>query len=621
MRITRVLAAAVVAAAVATQLVTGAGTGAAAAAPPDAAAPAANPLTAAAARTLDLQAHRGGIALTVENTLPAFAKALRLGVTTLELDTQVTRDRKVVVTHDRQISSTKCRDTAPAVPGDRQWPYVGDYIKDLKLAQVRTLDCGSLAQEQFPGQETAPGSRMPLLSEVFALVRQYRAYGVKLNIETKVEAGAPEQTMPRTPFVRAVSRELTSSGLADQVSIQSFDWGSLRLMKQLQPSVPLVALDNIDFLQVGQPGRSPWLGGLDIDDFDGDVVAALSVLGVQAWSPVQGTPQGGTVGDGTFVPYPTRALVGRAHAADLMVIPWTVDDPATMGWFMDQGVDGLITDRPDVLRDVMTRRGYALPTAYADPAAGRVTPVPGAHAHNDYEHTRPLRDALAQGFTSVEADVWLVDGELRVAHDLEDSAAGRTLRSLYLEPLAKRVAAQGGSTYRGWDGSLQLLVDLKSDGPSTYAALSRELRDYQSILTRFAPTLRDGAVEVVVSGNRPLPQMLAQKQRFAGYDGRLADLTSGLPATVMPLVSDNWTSNFTWTGEGPMPAAEQEKLRRILHTAHAKGYRVRFWETPDVAGLDRTTLWSVLADEGVDHLNSDDLTGLSDFLTVRPLTD
>ncbi|MGH3357589.1 MAG: glycerophosphodiester phosphodiesterase family protein [Nocardioidaceae bacterium] len=564
----------------------------------------------------DLQAHRGGIALTVESTLPAFAKALQLGVSTLELDVQITEDRKAVVTHDRVVSGKKCRDTAPVEPGDPEWPYVGDYVKDLTLAQVRTLDCGSLTVEGFPEQETAPGARMPTLGEVFDLVQDYRADDVTLNVETKVEAGAPQETAPRAEFVHTVADDVESAHIADQVTVQSFDWGALMMMQNVAPELPVVALTNRDFLETGKPGASPWLGGIDIDDFDGDLVAAADSFGADAISPVQGFPQNGTIGDPDFTPYPTRTMVDDAHAAGMQVIPWTVNDRDTMEHFMRMGVDGLITDRPDVLRELMAHRGLDLPAQYRDPEAGEVQPQAKAHAHNDYEHQRPLADALSQGFTSVEADVWLEGGKLLVAHERSGVDPKRTLESLYLDPLAERVRDNGGSVYKGWDGSLQLLVDIKSDGPTTYRAIHEALLERSDMLTRFAPDVEPGAVEVVISGNRPLDEM-QQRQRYAGYDGRLSDLSSELSPSVMPLVSDNWTNHFSWNGVGPMPPAEHEKLHTLVRRAHASGYRLRFWATPDVPGIARTTLWSALADSGVDHLNTDDLVELSRFLDVR----
>jgi glycerophosphoryl diester phosphodiesterase len=305
-------------------------------------------------------------------------------------------------------------------------------------------------------------------------------------------------------------------------------------------------------------------------------------------------------------------MVAEAHAAGQQVIPWTVDDPATMDSLIDKGVDGIITDRPDILRGVAASQGYRLPVGHRAP---RVMVIPNAHAHNDYEHLRPLQDALARGFGSVEADVYLIDGELRVGHDLADTRPGRTLESLYLKPLARQVLANHGRVYAGSRAQVQLLIDIKSDGPSTYLAIEKALRRYPLV---FAATVGrhavPGAVQAVVSGNRPLELMQQQRIRFAGYDGRLADLGSGLPKSLMPLVSDNWANTFSWTGQGAFPAAEKAKLRSLVVQAHRAGYRVRFWNTPDVPGAARTALWTQLRAAGVDYLNTDDLHGLKIFL-------
>ncbi|HEY6738402.1 MAG TPA: glycerophosphodiester phosphodiesterase family protein [Actinopolymorphaceae bacterium] len=318
-------------------------------------------------RHFDLQAHRGGLGLVVESTLPAFENALRIGVSTLELDIQITEDGEAVVTHDRKISDRKCLDTAPAFPNDPEFPYVGKYIKDLTLAQVRTLDCGALTLPEFPGQRAVPGESMPRLREVFALVHRYRAYGVKLNIETKVEAGAPHETAPRERFVQVVVREIRRARMLRQVTIQSFDWGALMRIREVEPRLPIVALTNYDFLQVGQPGASPWLGGIDIDDFGGDPLKAIASFGADAFSPVHGFPQNGTVDDPDYRPYVTREMVRQAHRLGIAVVPWTVDDEATMHKLMEDGVDGLITDYPDRLRRVMAEHGLKLPKRYVRP--------------------------------------------------------------------------------------------------------------------------------------------------------------------------------------------------------------------------------------------------------------
>ncbi|MFJ8579981.1 glycerophosphodiester phosphodiesterase family protein [Micromonospora sp. NPDC093277] len=313
----------------------------------------------------DLQAHRGGIGMTTEESLEGFAKAMRLGVSTLELDTHVTKDEKVVVNHDRQISAQKCRDTAPVTPGDPMYPYVGKYIKDLTLAQLKTMDCGYQVLPDFPEQEQIKGFRMVELKDVLDLVKSYHANQIKLNIETKVEAGAPQQTAPRELFVRRVYEEIHASGIEKQVTIQSFDWGALNEMHRLAPTWPLVALTNYDFLQVGQPGASPWLGGLDADDFDGDFVkAAATIPGVTALSPVYGFPQNGKIGQPGFRFYVDEAMVSAAHDRGLKVIPWTCDDPATVEALIDMGIDGIITNYPNHVRQIMAERGMRLPKVY-----------------------------------------------------------------------------------------------------------------------------------------------------------------------------------------------------------------------------------------------------------------
>ncbi|MFL6053744.1 MAG: glycerophosphodiester phosphodiesterase family protein [Actinoallomurus sp.] len=325
-----------------------------------------NPVTGAARhpRTFDLQAHRGGLALRPESTLASFANGLEVGVTTLEMDVQITKDGQAVITHDRKVDGRKCQDTAPAFAGDPQYPYVGKFVNTLTLAEVKTLDCGSRTLPEFPEQVPAPGARMPLLREVFDLVKRYHAWGVKMNVETKVEAGAPTETAPREQFVKVVADEIHRAHMLRQVTIESFDWGSLMLMHKVEPRLPLVALDNIDFLQTGQPGKSVWLGGIDIDDFGGDPLKAIKSFGASAWSPVHGSPQNGKVTDPDYRPYVTKEKVDEAHRLGLKIIPWTVDDAPTINKLIDDGVDGLITDYPDRMRTILAERGFALPRRY-----------------------------------------------------------------------------------------------------------------------------------------------------------------------------------------------------------------------------------------------------------------
>ncbi len=257
----------------------------------------------------------------------------------------------------------------------------------------------------------------------------------------------------------------------------------------------------------------------------------------------------------------------------------------------------------------------APPGPHLGAAPSTVVPLARAHAHNDYQHPRPLRDALDRGFTSVEADVWLVEGNLLVAHDRREARQEWTLRTLYLEPLRRIIVERGGRIYPGYPFPLMLLVDIKSEAEATYRALDAQLRAYGSLLVVASVSgVRVGPVLVVISGNRPKQVMLGQATRRAGYDGRLADLGGSLPASFMPLVSDNWLLHFAWMGGGPMPESERRKLRAIVEAAHARRQRVRFWATPDAPGAAAEMVWTELLRAGVDYITTDRLEALQQFL-------
>jgi len=243
------------------------------------------------------------------------------------------------------------------------------------------------------------------------------------------------------------------------------------------------------------------------------------------------------------------------------------------------------------------------------PGQTKITPLTQAHAHNDYEHRRPLADALDQGICSVEADVWLVNGNLLVAHDLKDARTERTLQRLYLDPLQQRVRENNGRVFPGGPGML-LLIDVKSDATNTYAAIKAALEPYRSILTIFrSASTATNAVSVVISGNRAREWMMAEPERLAAYDGRLADLPSNPSPHFMPLVSDNWVQHFRWKGIGKMEPDDMTKLNSIVQRVHERGQSIRFWGMPDSPAV-----WKALRDANVDLINTDDLSGLARFL-------
>jgi len=238
-----------------------------------------------------------------------------------------------------------------------------------------------------------------------------------------------------------------------------------------------------------------------------------------------------------------------------------------------------------------------------------IEPVAKAHAHNDYYHDRPLLDALDHGFCSVEADVYLVDGKLLVAHSRNEIKPENTLQKLYLEPLRQRVTANDGRVFPDVE-TITLLVDIKSRGTATYETLHQLLESYAEILTSVTDEkLASGAVQVVVSGNRDWDAIAKSNPRYVGVDGRLSDLDSELPSDLLPMISDNWGVHFKWRGDGPFPDEERQKLLDVVRKSHAAGRRVRLWATPESEAV-----WKALLEADVDHINTDQLERLSKFL-------
>ncbi len=242
-------------------------------------------------------------------------------------------------------------------------------------------------------------------------------------------------------------------------------------------------------------------------------------------------------------------------------------------------------------------------------AQAMVRPLKRAHAHNDYEHARPLLDALDNGFCSVEADIYLVDGKLLVGHFLKDVKPERTLEALYLEPLKKRIEGNKGWVFEKNDG-FTLLIDIKTDAVKTLDALTKVLEPFSGMLTRFGEDKTPRAVTAIISGERDRIWLEANARRLVAMDGRPADLGADTaPASLIPLVSDSWANHFKWKGEGVQPIVERMKLKDMAAMAHEQRRRLRFWATPESPAV-----WSALYDAGVDLIGTDDLPALSKFL-------
>ena len=302
--------------------------------------------------TIDLQGHRGARGHLPENTLPAFEYALRTGVTTLELDTGVTRDGVVVVAHDFRLNHEITRDRSGhwiAAPG----PFVSNLTLDeIKRFDVGRIDPASEYAGRFPNQRGIDGARMPRLDEVFALTDRLGARAVRFNIETKIDPEEPAATPPPEAFARALIDTIRAHGMATRSTIQSFDWRTLAITQRDAPEIATV------YLTAEQPwydtiqrklGGSPWTNGI-MFHAHGSVPRMVRAAGGRIWSPYFGDL--------------TAEARTEARALGLKVVVWAVNEPADIERMLDAQVDGIISDYPDRVRLAMQRRGLTLPATY-----------------------------------------------------------------------------------------------------------------------------------------------------------------------------------------------------------------------------------------------------------------
>ena len=297
----------------------------------------------------DQVGHRGARGLLPENTLPAFAEALSIGVSAIELDVGVSRDGVVVVTHDQVLDPNLTR------TADGKWLEAdGRPMTRYTLAELKTFDVGRLNPSRdyarrFPDQRAVDGTPIPTLNEVVALVRRSGNDDVRLDVEIKGNPEKPEVTLEPGVYADMVVRVIRDEGFADRVNILSFDWRTLRRVHEIAPDIPTVCLSiqrRFNNIRKGRPGPSPWTAGLDIDDFDGSVPRLVEAAGCGVWSLY-------------YRDLDARQLA-EAHALGLKVLVWTVNREADMRDFIDLGVDGIVTDFPDTLRKVLIDKGIAV---------------------------------------------------------------------------------------------------------------------------------------------------------------------------------------------------------------------------------------------------------------------
>jgi glycerophosphoryl diester phosphodiesterase len=299
---------------------------------------------------MDLQGHRGARGLAPENTLSGFAKALALGVSTLELDVGVTRDGVVVIHHDRRLNPEIARGS------DGRWiDAPGPTIHSLSFDELQRYDVGRLKPgtnyaTRFPQQRSVDGARIPRLADLFALVRRSGNQSVRFNVETKLDPEKPGETPRPEAFARAVIAALREAGVTARSTIQSFDWRTLQVVQKEAPEIATVYLSAqqrwLDNIAAESLLGSRWTAGIRHREH-GSVPKMVKAAGGAIWSPYFGDLD--------------ELKLKEARALGLKVVVWTVNDPAAIDSMLALGVDGIISDYPDRVREQMARRGLALP--------------------------------------------------------------------------------------------------------------------------------------------------------------------------------------------------------------------------------------------------------------------
>jgi glycerophosphoryl diester phosphodiesterase len=290
--------------------------------------------------------HRGAAGLAPENTLSAFKKACEIGVDAVELDVLLTAGGKIAVHHDFTLKPEITRTS------DGKWlNRPGPLIKELTLANLKTYDVGRLKpntrySRRFPEQQPIEGERIPTLGEVVSLLKAKCDPATQLWVEIKTNPEKPDITPAPETVADAVVQFLQQQNFIGRVRILSFDWRALVHVQKIAPEIPTVYLSlegrSLNNIKPGQPGASPWMAGLDIDDFNGSIPQAVKAAGGRYWAP--------------YYKHITYDLLNEAHELGIQIFVWTPDKRSAMVRLIEMGVDGIITNRPDILRSIVSEQ-------------------------------------------------------------------------------------------------------------------------------------------------------------------------------------------------------------------------------------------------------------------------
>lgn len=331
----------------------------------------------------DLEAHRGGRDVRPENTLYSYAYAIELGATSIECDMQLTKDGQIVMSHNPILNSDITRDENGNYIENNKYDIRLMTVDELKKFDVGVMDqnCGEYYDLHGKTQFTYD-AKIPTLEELMQLIQSYDDKNIVLNIETKsypdpASAGYKNNADPKK-FVEVFNNIVKKYDMEDRVVLQSFDWQTLIEMKKLNPNISTSALwqeqpswgRDSESLRRYEKKKSPWLGGLDIKDYQGNPVKAAHAIGADIISP--------------YYTEISKQDVDEAHSLGMKVVPWTVNNEKDMTMLLDMGVDGIISDKPWLLKQVLEKRNIKLHT----PTVNVDSPY---HTGTDHKDTAPTK--------------------------------------------------------------------------------------------------------------------------------------------------------------------------------------------------------------------------------------
>lgn len=331
----------------------------------------------------DLEAHRGGRDVRPENTLYSYAYAIELGATSIECDMQLTKDGQIVMSHNPILNSDITRDENGNYIENNKYDICLMTVDELKKFEVGVMDpnCGEYYDLHGKTQFTYD-AKIPTLEELMQLIQSYGDKNIVLNIETKsypdpASAGYKNNADPKK-FVEVFNNIVKKYDMEDRVVLQSFDWQTLIEMKKLNPNISTSALwqeqpswgRDSESLRRYEKKKSPWLGGLDIKDYQRNPVKAAHAIGADIISP--------------YYTEISKQDVDEAHSLGMKVVPWTVNNEKDMNMLLDMGVDGIISDKPWLLKQVLEKRNIKLHT----PTVNVDSPY---HTGTDHKDTAPTK--------------------------------------------------------------------------------------------------------------------------------------------------------------------------------------------------------------------------------------